>query len=165
MKIRSDLTNKIKTLEAKVSTLKTKKAIEKCHDKIHSLRLQLHDVLYAEIGALNHVWDGWHDAQVCYSTESEGMAKIDGLGFVYFNACNDENSKSWYNETCCIEFIKGQKISVKIKFDISHDSIVIVTEKLKGGTLNQKKYQELSKKPNLAFFRYPNSAGVTGLIA
>lgn len=117
----------------------------------------MRDVLYAEIEALNHVYDGWHDAQVCYSTN--------GLGFVYFDACNDESSKSWYNEPCCVEFTKDQKISVKIKFEISHDSIVVVTEKLKGGTLNQVKYDELSKRPNLAFFRYPNSAGVTSLIA
>jgi hypothetical protein len=87
-------------------------------------------------------------------------------GTLNVSPCNDVLSKSWYNETCCVEYTKGHEIVIQcdIQVDTDYLNLIIVPKKVQGGTLNVKQYEELCKKPNLAFFKYSNGH-MSGLFA
>jgi hypothetical protein len=87
------------------------------------------------------------------------------FGLLWLSPTTDEQSKSWYPGTCCIEYSKGQTLIIEIETDVNHSGLFLelVPRLSRGGTLNEEKYAELCKRDDLAFFKYPGADGVTGL--
>lgn len=169
----NNLRLEIKALETKYYSLKTKVAKSKVQAKIDVLELELFHLVHDQVDAQNAI----------YSTKKvKALVKYDSKNddcvFVYipeFNQtchvsiCNDINSKSWYSHLSCIEYTKDQEVELDIVFDASRDykqNLVCSwsAKKIYGGIVNETQYNELCNDGNkYAFFKYPNSNGVTGL--
>lgn len=156
------LITKIKELETKHYNLKTKTAKSKCKDKIDILKRDVNEILYNE---LNKYGPCSVKGKVLW-VDSDGSMYIETVyGKLYSYVCSDVLSKSWYNNTCCIEYIVGQEVIVNLDFELGKDyTINIVVGKLVGGKVNEERYQELCKDTKLAFFKYPER-GMSGLFA
>lgn len=142
----------------KAQALKTKKAQAKAWDKVREIELQMENVI-------SDAWSkvsGRHTGAVLMSG-TDVLVKTE-YGTFNAYACNDVLSKSWHSETCCVSYTRGQKIEFEFSvINVTHKGADVMITKISGGTLDEALYQELSAKPNLAFFKYP--AGMSGLFA
>lgn len=138
---------------------KTKAAQVRAWDKVRHLERQLLDIMYAARDKYatfsfkaTVIADNKH-----VMSEHIGVKDVSGKVF-WISPCNDILSKSWYASTCCVEYTEGQEVIVEAEVDVCRDSLklILVPKRLYGGTLNQTKYEELCKKGNLAFFKYPD---------
>jgi hypothetical protein len=150
----------------KAYSFKTKAARSKAWDKVQ----ELVDLSYDEVKPIAESYNGqvaeftvthvFTDSIQCYNEK---------LGSYNVSKCNDILSKSWYPETSCIDYTKGQVISVTLFAEVTkhfkheYQVVGITLTKVVGGVVNESKYAELCKNENLAFFKYPGSEGVTGL--
>jgi len=158
-----DYKSEIRVLEKKLGTLKTKKAIEKIFDKLNLLlrefRIHLMDMA-DQFGTktLKGIVESYN--------KNRGTLRIDlgEWGIVYADNCNDILSKSWYNETCCIDYTDGQEVTVIVEAEAGTDSWYLSVKRIQGGTLNQNQYAELCDRGGLAFFKYPDGT-MSGLFA
>ena len=148
-----EMQQKRKELQRKAYSLKTKKAIEKVRAEICEIELAILDLLYEQKKQL----EGKTFQGIVASEMSQGefFIKSEALGTLLANACNATNSKSWYNDTCCVEFSEGSQVTFELYIKVNPDGLELMPTKISGGTLNESKYQELSKKSNLSFFKYP----------
>jgi len=155
----------IKEAKAKASSLKTKKAKEKAwtviRDLEHQVFIKLHDQC-----------DKYRTMSVKATVKSfhEGddhMLVSTPYGNLWISPCNDVLTKSWYPHTCCITYTVGQEIVLEIDTEVNSERLFLelIPKTIYGGIVDEKRYEELCKQPNLAFFKYPNSDGVTGLFA
>jgi hypothetical protein len=156
------LIEQIKTLNSKLYTLKTKKAVQNTQDKIRDLETQLFPLLEQE---LNKFQAKTIEGTVLWFDVSGDVSVSTEYGDMFLSNCSDVEAKSWYPETCCITYQKGQSIKIDVHFEIDFDRycIKIVSGKTYGGTVDLNEYDRLSQNPDLAFFKYPGSTGVTGL--
>jgi hypothetical protein len=165
MKSFIELREEVKALEKKWATLKTKKAKEKCSDKIWKLNRECLSLMYNRASEL----DGQKiELEVLYSTDGQGLAKVLTDGplkgeSIRFNACNDVLSRSWYEETCCISYEARQKIEADLITKPHSDGIELGIKNIKGGILDQEKFNRLDKRDDLAFFKHSGTNHVTGL--
>jgi hypothetical protein len=151
-------------LEKRARSLKTKSAQLKAWDKVREVNREL----YNAFSDMAEKYQGKEVvAEVVHSRDSsDSLAHIIGLGVdVWFSPTSDVKSKSWYNETSCITYEKGQKIKAKLRVDVSSEGLTFILTQVRGGKVDQVRYRELSKNKNLAFFKYPKAKGVTGLFA
>lgn len=161
----NELRQKIKELRQKAYSMKTKKAQSKYFDKMKEVEHELFLKLCDQRDKF-----GTHSvkATVGYFRDGEDDVMLNTpYGILYGSPTSDAVSKSWYGHTCCVEYSKGQEVIVEIDVDVDMDRLVlnVIPKRIYGGTLNQAKYDELCKRDNLAFFKYPNSEGVTGLFS
>jgi hypothetical protein len=154
------------TLKAK--SFKTKAAKTKAWDKVRALV----NLSYDEVRPTAESYNGqvaeftvtsvFSDSIQCYNEK---------FGSYNVSTCNDILSKSWYPETSCIEYVKGQVISTTLLAEVTkhfkheYQVVGITLTKIVGGVVNESKYAELCKNKSLAFFKYPGSEGVSGLFA
>lgn len=75
-------------------------------------------------------------------------------------ACNVEGKKTWYPETACVYYDKGQEIEVEVKWD-SYATFVIG---LTPGTLDQEAWDSLDQD-RLAFKCNEDGATTNGLFS
>ncbi len=157
-----------KTLCTKMATVKTQRSLNKVLDQKRCVSIQIRDILfeqceelnkeYADLsitGVVKHVWDN------CIVVE---LTVAGQKTTVMASKCNDVLSKSWYDETCCIDYTKGQNVTVKLNFEVTEHHISIAVKSINGGKVNQEKYEELCKNKHLAFFKYPESDFFSGLL-
>jgi hypothetical protein len=98
-----------------------------------------------------------------FMSGSENYLVETPYGSMWFSPTQDVLSKSWYPQTCCIEYTKGQTIYVEGTIKVNSDrlKLEILPGKVSGGVINETQYSELCKNENLAFFKYPT--GMSGL--
>ena len=153
----------IKSLELEAYKLKTKQAKLKRYESIKALRNQAIHLLHDEVKAFaTHTVKGMVES-VGYSQDY--LYASTPYGKIMLYQCNDELSKSWYVETCCIEYSKGQEITIEIDIEVNYESLSLnlITKTIRGGQLNESKYSSLCENSNLAFFQYPS--GMSGLFS
>ena len=160
-----ELKQKITIEENRFYTLKTKAAKRKSSDKLYILRRELNMLLMdvaEEFNALNI--DKALIGEVII-LKREGAIINTELGKFEVNNCNSPLSASWYNETSCITYHKGEKVKVIVVAEVTDCKLYYTLYKvLEGGKFDADRYKELSQDKNLAFFRYNlDSKNVTGL--
>jgi len=159
MEILKTLKQKHNDLKTKLYKTKTKKAISKLQDAMSTVEHSIEDI-YRDLA---RPWENKRVTGVVLYSGTEVMVKTE-LGTILVNACSDIQSKSWYNETCCVSFEKGSTIEFTLKInDITYRGVDIGGADISGGVFDAEQYEKLCKNKNLAFFKYPNSDGVTGL--
>lgn len=162
-----DIKNQIKQLENEIRSLKTKSAQAKRRDKIRELKNKAIDQLHEQAksyathtikGVVSYV-DSYVDSYQTFLT-----AKTSYYDLTLY-PCNDELSKSWYVETCCVEYSKGQSITIEVDVEVDYDNLNLTLrpKTIRGGKLNEAKYAQLCDQSNLAFFKYPT--GMSGLFS
>lgn len=150
MKTLNELKDERKLLLTKIYNLKTKPAKRKVWDKISDIELQIENI-YKTIAEpyLNRRIKG----TIMYSG-TEVLVRCE-LGTIEINACNDKLSKSWYNETCCVSFIRDTEVEFEVIIDsISFQGVIFLAKDVSGGIFSAEEYEKLNKNPNLAFFKY-----------
>lgn len=148
--------NKEKT---RLYTLKTKKAIANCRELIADLERCLYGWVTQELdryGNMSVIAMATHDS-------SDSVLVKTPIGNVWLDACNDIESKSWYNHTSCISYKEGDIVKIEMAPEVCEKTwrVVYRTVKHNGGTLDLEKYDRLCKDDKLAFFKYPT--GMSGL--
>lgn len=165
MRTLSELKELIKATRDRAHGLKTKKAKEKAWAVARELEREALTLLYAarDEYAIHSVrgtirWFHAGDDDVAVNTP---------YGTLYASPTSDVVSKSWYGHTCCVEYTEGQDVILEVDVDVDSDRLCLITipKRVYGGRLNETQYAELCKRDDLAFFKYPNSAGVTGLFS
>lgn len=147
-------------------SLKTNKARVKAFSKAREIKWRIVGMLRAELAEENN--PETIVATVLHARPTDEHLLVDTkFGKMWVSPTGDELAKSWYAHTCCIEYTKGQTIEIDVTFEVNTERLFIqvVPGKMRGGTVNETQYAELCKRDNLAFFKYPNSTGVTGLFA
>jgi hypothetical protein len=162
-----DLRDQLNAAEQRARSLKTKKAQIKAWDKVREIRREiLTKHLYPELAkyrthSVKGIVKRFHPGDDHYLVETKEY------GTMWLSPCADVLTKSWYDHTCCIEYVEGQIIVIECELEINHDKLQIFVQPghVTGGFVNEVQYAELCKQDDLAFFKYPNSNGVTGLFA
>lgn len=163
MKSISELKEDYTDLKKKLYSLKTKKAIEKCRDKMADIR---HAAWLQVVEQCKQYARCTVKCSVRYFSPDGELILDTPYGVVFTSACNDALSKSWYGTTCCVEYVVDQVVYLELDFEAGDFSIEVVAGRVTGGVLNKEKYHELCNDGNkYAFFKYPDAAGVTGLFA
>lgn len=156
-----DLREEIKLAETKARNLKTKKAQSKAWDKVRELEHKL----FIELCDLRDTYSTFSFKATVISDNKHSMADDimvkSPFGTLHLSPTNDVESKSWYPQTCCVEYTNNQTVIVEVTVDVVDLKLQLFPKQLIGGTLNTSKYEELCKKDDLAFFKYPT--GMTGL--
>lgn len=167
----TELRAQFKAAKDRAYSLKTKKAQVKAWDKVREIKREIASLMYdaAKMYATHSV-KGTVIVDNSHCMSDYIMIETEEYGIIHAYPQNDVLSKSWYAHTCCVEFRKGQSVVVEIDIDVNTDGrngpyLEVIPKHLSGGTLNETKYAELCKQDNLAFFKYPNADGVTGLFA
>lgn len=162
----NELKEAIELEKSRFYSLKTKKAKEKSRQRIRDLRTK---------ALLEHLYPA-RDAYATHSVrgtviDSTGRGdeiamKTEEYGLLWISPCNDILSKSWYPNTCCVEYSRGQSVVIECDIDVDSDRLclIVVPKRIYGGTLNEERYNELCKQDNLAFFKYPDGH-MSGLFA
>jgi len=157
-----DLRTQLEAAQKRAYSLKTKKAQTKAFLVVRELRDQILNGLYEQSNKYAK-----HSVKATVRVAYSGDDSLfdTEYGSFWISPANDELTKSWYEHTSCIEYTEGQ--SVVIEFDVEVDSdrlcIYRIPKRVYGGRVNEAQYAELCKRDDLAFFKYPNSTGVTGL--
>lgn len=165
MKSLNQLKEEIKALKSKGYRLKTTRARRKAFEAARELEREALNILYT---AAENVGPQSMRATVKHTNHGDEHFLVDTpYGSMWLSPTADVLSKSWYNHTCCIEYTKGQTITFEFRTEVNHDGLFleIVLGKVTGGRINEEQYATLCKRDDLAFFKYPNSNGVTGLFA
>ena len=162
-----ELRQKISDEENRFYSLKTKPAKQKSRDKLWVLRGELDGLLLDvahEFNCINS--DKAIIGEVVCTTRDGALVKTELGMFDIYNS-NSPLSASWYSETSCITYVKGEKITLKIEAEVYDERLFYTAVKvLSGGQFDAARYEKLSQQKNLAFFRYNlNSKNVTGLFA
>lgn len=152
---------------AKARRFKTKTARLKAWAKVNELRSQLFlQLCDARDKVARHSIKGIVLAAT--PGDEHFLVRTTEYGNMWISTASDEISKSWYPHTCCVEYSKGQTVIIECESDVSmrgDDAFLeIVPKRIHGGTLNQTQYEELCKRGNLAFFKYPDGS-MSGLFA
>jgi hypothetical protein len=163
----STLKQKLNDAKTRAYSLKTKKAQTKAWATVREIEREILSHLYeARNKVARHSIKG---TVMRNSSASDDQIPVETAeyGVIWLSPTTDENAKSWYAHTCCIEYSKGQELVIEMECDVSNDGLFLSVHPMesRGGTLNEIQYAELCKRDNLAFFKYPNSNGVTGLFA
>jgi hypothetical protein len=107
----------------------------------------------------------YHDktfkATVIYWSGSEGLVKIEGVDLMLqtIYACNIKGAKTWYPETACVSYTKGQAIDVTLK--VFTGGVLFVCGNTPG-ILDQERWDRI-KDTNLAFRCDDNGVALNGL--
>jgi hypothetical protein len=159
----AELKTKRDELNSKARSLKTKAAKDKVYKQICLIDRQLCDALYEARDKYGHFSIKGIVHDFAGRGEEILVKTIDG-DLLWLSPDNDVLSKSWYPETCCIEYTKGQSVVIEcsVETDLQNACLRLLPGKIHGGRVNEQKYQELCKRDDLAFFKYPQ--GMTGLI-
>lgn len=158
---------KLEAAETRARSLKTKTAREKAWNVVREISREILDILYAERDAFcTHSVRGEVIVDNSHCMSDYIMVRTP-YGILHASPTSDVLSKSWYAHTCCVEYIKGQQVTLEIEVDVQHDKLrlAVYPKRIHGGTLNTAKYAELDKRTDLAFFKHSNSDGVTGLFS
>lgn len=158
-----DLKAQAETFRTKAQGLKTKKAQSKAYDAAQDLEQQIFIKLRDECvqygkfsfkATVNH-----------FNSSDEHYLVETPYGLMWLSPTQDILSKSWYSHTCCIEYTKGQVITVEAEIDVNHYRLTleVITNKVTGGSVNEIQYSGLCQRNDLAFFKYPT--GMTGLFS
>lgn len=168
MRTLEQIKQEIQSLESK--NFKTKKARENNWSKIRSLKHEAYPILEKIRNELQSQYSEKQELTITHVGSNWSCARNEDL-MGEINPANDVNSASWYTETCCIEYIKGQKIKANVVFEIDLDQFKIeyFFENIEGGILNREKYIALKDGDRkLAFFKYNLLDGdnsISGLFA
>jgi len=161
-----DIKDRIKLLRKEAYSLKTKAAKQKRWNAVRELERLALDILYSEAAKY-----GPQSIKVTVKRDYKAGEYADYFfvdscfGVMRLSATGDVESKSWYAHTCCMDYDKGMELVLEIDTEVNHDtlSLNIIPKKHRGGRVNGAMYAELCQRDDLAFFKYPNSSGVTGL--
>jgi hypothetical protein len=159
------LKEQIAAVRTKARSLKTKAAQQKQYTKARELEHQALMLLFAA-----------RDSYAVHSVKGtvrwshagqDNFAVSTPYGTLHPSPTSDVLSKSWYGQTCCVEYTEGQQVILEIKVDVDMERLCleVIPSRVIGGTLNATQYAELDKRTDLAFFKHSNSTGVTGLFA
>lgn len=164
MSVLEELKEQIKSETRRAYGLKTKKAQAKAWSRVRNLRLEAFALLRDECSRY-----GAHSirATVRRFTPRDDNYMVDTpYGTMWLDPSSDVLSKSWYAGTCCIEYDKGQQITLEVTFEVDHQAlcIYVVPGHVTGGRVNQEQYAELDKRTDLAFFKH-STGGMTGLFS
>jgi hypothetical protein len=157
-----ELRTKVKALGQDLinGRLKSKVKYNKLRDQLIDLERKYEmEVLQPEADKLE---GQWVDATIRTINFNGELWITTEYGTIWGSIQNDIKSKSWYAETCCIEYVKGQSIKVQLKAKVNDCSIYIEAGKIEGGQVDEIKYAELCKRDDLAFFKRPDNT-MTGL--
>lgn len=165
MRTVSELKVLIEAERSRAYKLKTKTAKNKAYDKIKLLRREALDLLYP-IAAKNGP-QSMRATVISFCAGNDHFLVDTAYGKMWVTPTADVLTKSWYPQTCCIEYAEGQQIVLEFTIEVNHDKLFleIIPGKMYGGYVNETQYAELDKRDNLAFFKHSNSTGVTGLFA
>lgn len=163
MKTLSEIKEQIKILETEAYKLKTKAARQKRYAKARELRREAWSMLHEQ--CKNYGTMSVKATVKHFNPRDEHFLVETPYGNMWLSPCSDELTKSWYSHTCCIEYTQGQTIVVEIDTEVNMDGLFLqlIPKHHRGGRVNETQYAELCKRDDLAFFKYPNSNGVTGL--
>lgn len=158
------LREQLKRAETKAYSLKTKKAQTKAWNLVRELKHNIWLKLCKERDSFEK-----HSIKGTVKSFRPGDDKLlvsTAYGNMWCSPTSDENSKSWYGSTCCIEYKEGQEIVIEIDVDADYDRLCLYTipKRIYGGALNVEQYERLCKQGNLAFFKYPDGH-MSGLFA
>jgi hypothetical protein len=93
-------------------------------------------------------------------TRGEMLVKVEGLDHLQvIYACNIKGAKTWYPETACVYYKKGEVVDVELK--VYHDFKVFVCG-LTPGHLDTEHWERIKDEP-LAFRCDENGKAITGL--
>lgn len=84
---------------------------------------------------------------------------LNGEGQWWLHACNIKDSKTWYPETACVYYDKGQIVEVTLDISYGATFCIGITQ----GIIDQEKWDSLDQN-NLPF-RVKDDGSVTGLFA
>lgn len=167
--MKSQLKEALEVAKSKARSLKTKKAQAKAWAKVREIE---HEILFGEGGLYEQakpyaVHSVKGTVRRFYAGCEDVLVDTTEYGSMWVSICSDVLTKSWYPHTSCIEFTEGQEVVLEITIEVNSDRLCLnaVPGHISGGKVNEEQYAELCKNTNLAFFKYPNSNGVTGLFA
>lgn len=140
-------------------SLKTKKAQSRAWRLVSDIEREMHDLVQSHAELV----DGTTITGEVRTSGYEVMVRT-AIGNIMVYGCNDVLSKSWYSETCCVSYERGQQIEGEVFVtEVSWRGYSIGLKNVKGGSFDDARYLELSQNPNLAFFKYPT--GMSGLFS
>lgn len=154
----------IKAETTRAYNLKTKQAKAKAWAKVRALRDEACEILYSIPR------EGTQSVKAIVKTFRPGDNHFlveTVFGHMWVSPTADVLTKSWCSHTCCIEYTIGQEIVLEFDVEVNTDKLFreIIPGHISGGRVNETQYAELCKRDDLAFFKYPNSNGVTGLFS
>lgn len=159
-----DLKMQIEAERSRGYKLKTKKAKEKSWAKVRELKREALNILFEDVKqyekhSIKGIVKRFHARDDHFLVETS-------YGSMWLSPTGDENSKSWYASTCCIEYVEGQEIIIEIDTEVNTEKLFLqlIPKRTYGGKVNEEQYAELCKRGNLAFFKYPDGH-MSGLFA
>lgn len=160
----TQLKEQIKAARSRAYSLKTKKAQTKAWAAVRELEREALTLLYAARD--RYATQSIKGTVVRFTDSDDHVCVTTALGTMWISPTSDAVSKSWYGQTCCVQYSNGQEIIIEIETDVNSDRLFLelIPRRVFGGTLNEAKYTELCKRTNLAFFKYPNGH-MSGLFA
>jgi hypothetical protein len=163
------LKEQLKAAKDRAYSLKTKKAQRKAWDRVRDIE---REILFGSGGLFEqaNVYATHSVKGVVkrfYAGCSDVLIETKEYGNLWVNIANDVEAKSWYDHTCCIEYTEGQTVIVECTIEVDSDRLCLYVQAghVTGGRVNETQYAELCKRDDLAFFKYPNLNGVTGLFS
>ncbi len=162
----SELKDLIKAESSRAYKLKTRRAKQRAWDKVKALRREALDTILYPM-SVKHGPQSIKATVRTFHAGDEHFLIDTPYGSMWVSPASDVATKSWYPHTCCIEYTVGQEVVVEIEYEVNYDGLFlqILPGHIYGGRVNETQYAELCKRDDLAFFKYPNSSGVTGLFA